>query len=128
MTEAPEFFVPLARNAEEAEQVWGAVKAFMLTIGWDRVTDRRIFRLGYLHDGKHMEAEVGSVHPYGGPVDWEEGHEPRGEEVFVILERDGGPFLVCTPNRGVARGDPILVGSGEPYETIYFAGYGPEDV
>ena len=46
----------------------------------------------------------------------------------MILEHVDGPFLVCTYNRGVRRGEPILVGAGEPYEIVYFAGYGPDEV
>jgi hypothetical protein len=90
--------------------------------GW-HPTDRRIFRLGYLHDGKHEEAEVGVPHPYGKKMDWDE-FEEVGDPgpTLVILEVDGGPYLVCTPNRGVLRDPPILVGGGEPYEVIYFEG------
>jgi hypothetical protein len=73
-----------------------ATKKFMeAQHGWARVTDRRIFRLGDLHDGKHMEAEVGKPHPYGKAIDWEAFEEVgEEEEVLVILENEGGPFLV----------------------------------
>jgi hypothetical protein len=126
--EGREFFVPAAHDSDEAERVWQATKTFMEEQhGWNRVTDRRIFRLGYLHDGKHMEAEVGVVHPYGGLVTWDEPTGPTGEPVLVILESDPAPFLVCTANRGVLRGEPILVGGGEPYQVIYFDGYGIDD-
>ena len=74
-----------------------------------------------------MEAEVGKRHPSGKAIDWEAFEEVGEEqEVLVILEVDGGPYLVCTWDRGVKRGEPILVGP-EPYEIIYFDGYGPDD-
>ena len=31
-------------------------------------------------------------------------------------------------DRGVQSGCLILVGGGEPYEVVYFDGYGPDDV
>lgn len=120
-----EFFIPFASGPAEAEQLWQATKAFMEDPhGWTGITERRVFRLGYLHDGKHLEAEVGKPHPYAKAIDWEAFEEVgEEEEVLVILEREGGPFLVCSANRGVARGEPILVGTGEPYEVVYFDGH-----
>jgi hypothetical protein len=127
MSERREFFVP-ARDRDYAERIWQATKTFAEEEhGWKGVTDHRIFRLDYMHDGKHMEAEIGIVHPYGGPVSWDEPAGPSGETVLVILENDGGSFLVCTENRGVLRGEPIIVGSGEPYQVAYFDGYGPDE-
>ena len=123
------FFVPNTSDSEQAERVWLATKTFIEDEhGWKGVLDVRIFRLGYMHDGEHMEAEVGKVHPYGYETSWEKSPPPPDlrEPVLVILEREGGPFLVCTYGRGVKRGEPILVGSGERYEVIYFDGYAPE--
>ena len=57
-------------------------------------------RLDYRHDGKSMVAEVGKSDPFIGE-----------EPIMVILESNA--FLVCTPNRGVLRGMPILVGTEE---------------
>jgi len=72
-----------------------------------------------------MEAEVGKPHPYGFETSWEKPPPAEREHVAAILECDGGPFLVCTESRGVVRGEPILVGIGEPYEFVYFDGYEP---
>lgn len=123
-----EFFIPRIDDADDAERVWQATLTFTRdTHGWTGVTERRIFRLGYLHDGKHMEAQVGVPHPYGFETSWEHAPPREREPVVAILECEGGPFLVCTDNRGVVRGEPILVGGGEPYEIVYFDGYGPDD-
>jgi hypothetical protein len=125
--ERPRFFVPFATDPAMAEEVWNATRAFVTNTLGPQITDHRIFRLGYVHDGKHMEAEVGEPHPYAKEIDWdafEEVGDP--EEVLVILEQDDGLFLVCTKSRGVARGEPIFVGAGEPYEVVYFEGYGPD--
>lgn len=99
--------------------------------GWRRVTDRRIFRLQYIHDGENEVAQVGRPHRYGHPYTWEykQDYSDRkaGEWVVVILENEDGPFLVCTRNRRFVRGEPILFGTSEVYEVVYFDGYGPEN-
>ena len=103
------FFVPEMTDAEQAEQVWQAAKKFAeQTLGW-KVTDRRIFRLSYIHGGESYEAEVGkSQHR-------EDSSGRRrlsgGEPVMMILESNA--FLICTPTRGVLSGMPILVGQEE---------------
>jgi hypothetical protein len=123
----PEFFVPRASGDErQAEEVWQAVFRFQQDqTGW-LIEPRRIFRIDYTHDGQQMNAQVGERHPYGWAPDWD---RPQGddelERVEVILEAsDNGPYLVCTENRGVARGEPILVGATEAYKVQYFDGFG----
>ena len=46
---------------------------------------------------------------------------------MAILENQGSPYLVCTHNRGLAGGRPILVGTDQPVTVAYFRGYGPND-
>ena len=46
---------------------------------------------------------------------------------MAILEHEGGPFLVCTHNRGVTGGEPILVGLEEVHNVVYFDDDGPDD-
>lgn len=99
------FFVPYAQDDEQALEAWQATRKFAEENfpGWV-IAARYIYRLDYTHDGKRYSIRVGQPHPYG-------------EEALVILEA-ANPFgqvlyLVCTPNRGVLRGEPILVGPGE---------------
>ncbi|RYU14845.1 hypothetical protein [Nocardioides iriomotensis] len=93
------FFVPGAADIEQAEHLWNATRTFAQDqLAW-QVTDRRIFQLNYHHEGKPFVAEVGKPDPR------------TGETVLVILESNA--FLVCTRNRGVVRGEPILVGDEE---------------
>ena len=63
----------------------------------------------YRHEGKSYDVEVGKP-------------DPRiGEVVIAILETvktqedtlPPRPYLICTPNRGVMRGEPILIGRDE---------------
>jgi hypothetical protein len=75
-----------------------------------------------------MEAQIGSVHDYARPVDYEAFEEGEAEEILVILECVSGLFLACSYNRGVQRGDPVIVGAGEPYQVVYFDGFGPDDL
>ena len=92
------FFIPNAKDETQAEEIYQGIKKFAA----DQVsapTDRRIFRIEYQHDGKPSYAEVGKNDPV------------TKELVMAILE--GVPFMVCTPNRGVLRGIPVLVGKDE---------------
>ncbi len=131
MIAPPALFLPHIDDAAKAEELWHAGKAFMEGQGWRAVTEHRIFHLDYVHNSKEMEAEVGQSHSYGHPFTWDyvpDYDDPKaGEYVIAIYENEGGPFLVCTHNRGFVRGEPILVGSGERTRVVYFEGYGPGD-
>ena len=94
------FFVPAAKDDDEAESVRASVIKFMVDLGFQDITSKRIFKLAYLHDSQDYEAEVGQPDSLAG-----------GSVVVMILEaRFGELYLVCTPDRGVGRDDPILVG------------------
>lgn len=90
------FFVPHAENDQQAEKVWGGVKKNMEDQGFE-VSDRRIYSISYTHNGKHLVATVGEQDGYG------------DGEVLVLLE-SSSVYLCCTPQRGVVRGGPILIG------------------
>lgn len=93
------FFIPAAKDEKNAEDIWNATKKFAeQNLGWP-VTNRRIFSLTYEHEGKVYHSEVGKP------------DQRIGELVIAILESD--TYLVCTSNRGVLRGEPILVGKEE---------------
>src|SRR5262245_13988529 len=101
-----EFFVPACDSAEEAEKVWEATRTFAQeNLGWE-VGEKRIFRITGVHDGRAIDCEVGKAEPY------------EGNTVIAILESNA--YLVCTANRGVLRGEPILVGRGEAGSIIEF--------
>ena len=107
------FFIPFDKVDDDedhlekmAKNLWDATwKWAQETTGWE-VSDRRIFSIKYRHEGRMYYAEVGLP-------------DPRVEEkVLVILESN--TFLVCTYNRGVRRGGPVLVGKDEATEVTYF--------
>lgn len=99
MTESRPFFVPATEDDAQAEQIWEATRAFAKEqLAWE-ISDRRIFQINYQHGSRPFVAEVGRPDPI------------TGELVIVILESNA--YLVCTTNRGVLRGAPILVGKDD---------------
>lgn len=100
------FFVPEASTPEQAEEVWNATRRFAGETMAREIGTQRIFRLRYVHNAKSLTAEVGQPEPL------------TGEPVLVIL--DSNPYLVCTPNRGVVRGTPVLVGRQAVRDVVEF--------
>lgn len=92
------FFVPSTDNEKAAEDIYQAAKKFAAENCWP-VEDRRIQSLGFRDKERFVTAEVGKIEPI------------TGETVVAIFESRA--FLICTPNRGVLRGMPILVGKHE---------------
>ena len=101
-----EFFVPEASTPQQAEEVWNATRKFARETMDREIGERRIFRLRYRHDGNELVVEVGRPEPL------------TKEPVMVILESN--PYLICTPNRGVLRGMPILAGAHAVREVVDF--------
>ena len=100
------FFVPATVDDVEAQVVWDATRRFAEdSLGWV-VSERRIFSIGFQHEGKSYHAEVGKPDPH------------VGETVIAILESNS--YLVCTQNRGVVKGMPILVGRDDQNEVTEF--------
>jgi hypothetical protein len=105
-----QFFVPdpadpvKAADRAKAERLYASIKAFAVSQG-DSVQERRIYGLTYRHNGKQYHVQVGDVHPL------------NRELVIAIFrqERPSGCYLICTANRGVVRGGPIL--AGDNWET-----------
>jgi|HubBroStandDraft_5_1064220.scaffolds.fasta_scaffold583622_1 hypothetical protein len=96
------FFVPDTANDEEAEKVYDAIKKFAAQT-CRPAAGRKIESLAFRDKGKSVRAEVGKPDPI------------TGEVVFAILETidNARLYLICTPNRGVRRGEPIYVGGVE---------------
>jgi hypothetical protein len=100
------FFIPEVNDPVEAERVYEATKKFAReTLGWN-VESRRIQSIDFKDKKERVRAEVGKPDPI------------TGEVVIVILEST--TYLICTPNRGVLRGMPILVGKNEVFNATDF--------
>lgn len=101
------FFIPAAESNEQAERVYEAVCKFHgVAVGENRVRG-----LSWIHNGQAMSCNVGDA----APAYYRTGDEP----VVAIIMRDK-VYLVCTENRGVARGEPIYVGENEVQNARYF--------
>ena len=104
------FFIPHAKDKKQAEKVLQGIIKFAKEnfkgSAWRDITNRRIFSLSYTHEGKKYHSEVGKL------------DDRVNEEVIAILE--SYTYFVCTPNRGVIRGTPVLVGKEEAKEIIDF--------
>jgi hypothetical protein len=55
-------------------------------------------QIDYRHNGQDLRARVGEIDPL------------EGQTVIAIFKANHatGPYLVCTRDRGVAQGEPIL--------------------
>ena len=100
------FFVPAAKDDTEAEQVYEAIEKFNSAPR----QIQRIAALAWQHNGQKYSCEVGAEAPtyYG-----------TGSEPVVAILDCNQVFKVCTTNRGVARGEAILVGKFGAYPTFF---------
>jgi len=94
------FFIPAADNEEQEKKVYQSIKGHITSGAPGTISERMIFSLNYMHDGTNYQAEVGKA------------EKPNGELVIAILyDETRDLYHVCTPNRGVVRGGPIMVGA-----------------
>lgn len=93
------FFVPGTKNPGAAEEIYMGTSK---NLHGETVPSRRIQRLDYVHDGRTYRAEVGQ-------------QDQGGEGLVLAIFGPSSPrnvYYVTTYNRGVARGEPIMVGGG----------------
>jgi len=82
-----------------AEKLYQAVKKFAAeTKGWS-IGERRIRSITFRDHGRIVKATVGRPDPCEGGL------------VVAILESE--TYLICTPTRGVQKGEPLMVGKDE---------------
>lgn len=93
------FFIPHVTGSEQEEMVYSKIKSNAHErTGWD-IHKERMFILEYTFEGTKYIAEVGKI------------EKRQGEEVLAILS--SSTYLICSRNRGVIRGGPIIVGRSE---------------
>ena len=94
------FFIPHAQDQAEQESVYHSIREHVSVGNAELFSDRRVFELKYVHDGNSHQAKVG------------EDATLNGEVVIAILyDETRRLYHVCTPNRGVVRGNSIMVGA-----------------
>ncbi|MHC4084969.1 MAG: hypothetical protein ACYSWZ_09925 [Planctomycetota bacterium] len=101
------FFIPDIEDKEDENKLYDTIKEFAKKTTGRDIKDRKIYYIKWRHGREDCEARVGET------------QMRTGEMVMAILETNV-IFLVCTPNRGVKRGMPILVGKEEIVSIIDF--------
>ncbi len=101
------FFVPAAKDREEAESVYGAFAKFIHA----PVNKQRIWKLDWRHNGRDMTCEVGKPLP---------DYYRTGKEPVLAIFDTGNVYMICTPNRGGVRGEPVLAGKNAYSSPVYF--------
>jgi len=95
------FFLPPSNDPEQAERAYDGIRRFAQeNMGWE-VLDRRIYELTFRDRSGVLTARVGEV------------FDLRGERGLVVAILESNTYLICTPERGVIRGIPIMVGANE---------------
>jgi len=96
------FFVPPEMDFKKAESLYQSIKSFLGDQGHTSLSEERIYELKSYHNGKDYKYRIG-----------ENDREIHEVIVAILYEPGRELYLVCTPNRGVLRGMPILVGKDE---------------
>lgn len=91
------FYVPYTESDEQAERLWISVRRYLTQQGFS-TTERRIRKVYFRQSGQDYEAEVGKLF-----------RELQEEAIFILEAAHRRLIYLCTPNRGVVRGDPYLV-------------------
>jgi hypothetical protein len=101
------FFVPFAVDEAEAESVYRCFAEFIHA----PIVKKRIWKLTWEHKGIINHAEVGKSITGDSRF--------GGEPVLAVFELTT-LYLICTPNRGGVRGEPIFAGKNDNSTAIYF--------
>jgi hypothetical protein len=101
-----QFSVPSATSMEQALTVYNGVKKYLNSKGF-HPHYTAIAKIEYVHNGNAGIAEVNHV-------------TRINDEIVVLIFECDGLFLICTPSRGVAGGDPIIVLKTEMIQVVYF--------
>lgn len=91
------FYAPYTDSKEQAEKLWVSVRRYLTQQGFS-TTERRIRKVYFRHKGQEYEAEVGKLF-----------REIQEETIFIVEAAHRRLIYLCTPHRGVVRGDPYLV-------------------
>lgn len=100
------FFLPAADSPEQEERVLNAIADFT---GFS-IPSPRIYSLTFVHEGNIFTATVGERAP----------HNEAGPVIAILEQPKSRLFAVCTQDRGVIRGGPILVGQAAVRELVRF--------
>jgi hypothetical protein len=91
------FFIPFANTDELQKHTYEAIKKWNAEQLGFSVVDRKILSISYLANSEKYTSTVGEP-------------EARSGEIVIAILETSGPHLICTENRGVIRGEGIMVG------------------
>lgn len=94
------FFLPGSGDDKQAEEAYANIKQNVAQITGRRLSDARYHTVSYEQNTRWLKATVGEMEPRSGEV-----------VVAILATDDSDLFLVCTPTRGVVKGEPIIVGN-----------------
>ena len=104
------FFLPFASSQEEALSVLESIATF---IGCPAPSpEDMIHTVHYSHNGEDLTATVGEdINPY---------YKETKPTVIAIFKpsHEGAPIKICLQDRGVAKGEPILVNGKSQFLTF----------
>lgn len=92
-----QFFIPAAESDAHAERVWIDIRQYMIGQFGNDITESRFYSIEYVENGSTMTECIGEPSSVNG-------------EVVIVIYRTADAYLVCTANRGVAHGKPIVIG------------------
>lgn len=101
------FFIPKITDDKTAEQFLDGIIKYAEETTGRKVKPRRIYSIRYDYHGKTYMATVGEV--------------LEGEGLVTAILESDQTYLVCTPERGVLRGSPILVGRNTAIKVTDFS-------
>ncbi|MBH8554828.1 hypothetical protein I8751_21225 [Nostocaceae cyanobacterium CENA357] len=102
------FFVPAANDHTRAEHVYYAIAKYAQA----PITEKRIWKLQWLHNGINMECEVGKTLP---------SYYQTGKELVLAIFECEGLYKICTLTRGGVKGEPVLVEKNSQSSATYFS-------
>lgn len=93
------FHIPAAKDEQSAEEIYGSIKEFVGSGAAAEFSARRVKSLSWYHNGKSQYAEVGKAAEFNGEI-----------VIAILYDESRHLYHVCTPNRGVLRGESIMAG------------------
>lgn len=88
-------FIPEADTDDQAFRVLESIKQHLSLPSIDHL----FHQLAWIHDGKKYDAVVGNATNFNGEL-----------VIAIVYDQSRDLYHVCTPTRGVVRGDSIQVG------------------
>ena len=101
------FFVPATKDSQEAEKAYLALRRKMAQTHGYTPGPARLYQLVYEDNGQEYTETVGEASAFG------------GERIVAIFQAED-KYFVCTANKGVVKGLPMMVGDWAVVRVVPF--------